>query len=253
MGSRRQAFDACEAHVKGWAPTYVHHTQLVEELAGVSTFRTVWSKPTKQKPISDMIAEVFVTVDLTGDAPAVSHRVAGGFASFAEPLAKQERQIDRHIDDKRAVRAVLARLNTTDRLPKPPPYIPGSAARGGETAGAESAARAKPDAGAAQVLTETDAQLEALLIKLFRDADTDNSGSLDLNEFYSLFETASLGLSRSDVTFLLAAADASGDGVVQYAEFAPIAVDVIQSLRLRSRAAGEIASAEEAAMDEAMT
>lgn len=259
---RRQAFEVCEAHVKDWAPSYAHHTELVREEAGISIFRTIWSKPTKSKPISEMIAGVEVIVDLSGDTPVVSHRLDAGFHTFTWQLRVQEAQIDRHIADKRAVRDVLAHLNTAERLPRPQPYRRGDASRAAPPAGADVytpdarvvvPAIAEPMPSAAEILTESDAQLEEVLVKLFHEADVDGSGSLDMGEFFSLFQTARLGLSHTDVAFLLASADVSGDGLVQYAEFAPVAVDVIQSLRLRSRSADAVARSEERATDKAVT
>lgn len=118
------AAEACEAYVQDWAPSYVRHTQLVRETGGVSTFRTTWSRPTAEHPISDIIATVEVMVDLNGASPAVSHRLDTGFTHFSARLAQQEKQIEWLLDDKRAVRDTLARLESADRLPKPQARTP---------------------------------------------------------------------------------------------------------------------------------
>ena len=78
-------------------------------------------------------------------------------------------------------------------------------------------------------------ELENLLVDLFREADTDGSGSLDLAEFEKLMATASLGLSSSEVKLLLSEADENADGCVSYQEFVPLAVEVVQTMRLKAR------------------
>lgn len=78
-------------------------------------------------------------------------------------------------------------------------------------------------------------ELENLLVDLFREADTDGSGSLDLAEFEKLMATANLGLSTSEVKLLLSEADENADGCVSYQEFVPLAVEVVQTMRLKAR------------------
>ena len=77
--------------------------------------------------------------------------------------------------------------------------------------------------------------LENLLIELFKEADTDNSGTLDPAEFAGLMATAQLGLSKQELKFLLADADENSDGSISYAEFVPLAVEVVQTMRLKQR------------------
>jgi len=78
-------------------------------------------------------------------------------------------------------------------------------------------------------------ELEKVLIGLFKEADADNSGTLDQAEFAEVMATADLGLSKSALKTLLAEADENNDGVVTYAEFVPLAVEVIQTMRLKQR------------------
>ena len=77
--------------------------------------------------------------------------------------------------------------------------------------------------------------LEALLVNLFKEADVDGSGALDYKEFRAVMKTAQLGLSSDDVKHLLAEADEDGNGLIEYAEFVPLAVDVVQTLRLKAK------------------
>lgn len=82
---------------------------------------------------------------------------------------------------------------------------------------------------------EDTVDLEQLLISLFQEADKDGSGSLDRTEFAALMATASLGLSESEIKLLLAESDENADGSVSYAEFVPLAVEVVQTMRLKQR------------------
>ena len=85
-------------------------------------------------------------------------------------------------------------------------------------------------------MTGDDAQdLERLLIHLFTEADEDRSGFLDHNEFRQLMLTADLGLDKADINLLLAEADEDQNGNIAYAEFVPLAVEVVQTLRLKAK------------------
>jgi Ca2+-binding EF-hand superfamily protein len=240
------SYALCEAHVKDWTREYAHHTVLLREEDGVATFRVIWSRPTVAQPIPDTMAVVEVAVDARSSPARVSHALAGGFSSFERQLCAQERQLDWQMADKRAVRATLARLDAAGRLPAPPPY-----AAGARNVPLPTGRDARTPVSSA-VLTESDAELEALLLQLFKDADVDANGSLDVAEFFALFETANLSLSRADAALILAQADVNGDGAVQYSEFAPVAVDVIQSLRLRTLAAEHATAAEASAASDAV-
>lgn len=77
--------------------------------------------------------------------------------------------------------------------------------------------------------------LESMLIGLFQEADADGSGALDAEEFAQVMETASLGLSKREVQSLLAEIDENSDNSISYSEFVPLAVEVIQTMRLKQR------------------
>jgi Ca2+-binding EF-hand superfamily protein len=86
--------------------------------------------------------------------------------------------------------------------------------------GDEGSARLNPD------------ELRAKIEELFQDADADGNGFLDRKEFKSVFQGLQdeLGLSLKDVKKIMAEADENDDGVIEYAEFAPVAVDVVNSI-----------------------
>jgi len=95
-------------------------------------------------------------------------------------------------------------------------------------------------------------QLEQTLISLFKEADQDNSGTLEFAEFAQLMATASIGLNSSELQLLLAEADENSDGLVTYQEFVPLAVEVIQTMRLKERIDAEEDELDEVFRDAAM-
>lgn len=61
-------------------------------------------------------------------------------------------------------------------------------------------------------------------------------GSLTFDEFQALMEQVELGISSQELRFVISEADENENGVVDYEEFVPLAVDLIQSFRARNRA-----------------
>ncbi|KXZ53746.1 hypothetical protein GPECTOR_6g663 [Gonium pectorale] len=82
----------------------------------------------------------------------------------------------------------------------------------------------------------TPAELEPLLMKLFMDADTDRSGFLDRQEFTHVLKNANLKLTDRSIRQILAEADENDDDVIQYKEFLPIMVDILQSIKAKEQA-----------------
>jgi Ca2+-binding EF-hand superfamily protein len=91
-----------------------------------------------------------------------------------------------------------------------------------------------------QIVHSTDGEdlqsLSTLLINMFKEADEDGSGSLTFDEFQALMEHVELGISSQELRFVISEADENENGVVDYEEFVPLAVDLIQSFRARNRA-----------------
>ncbi|KAG8461771.1 hypothetical protein KFE25_001389 [Diacronema lutheri] len=88
--------------------------------------------------------------------------------------------------------------------------------------------------------------LEKQLVSLFTKADKDGNGVLDQREFKALISTSALGLRAVELRRLLAEIDEDDDGNVSYAEFVPVAIDVLQAMRAR-----EAVSAAERELDAA--
>lgn len=80
------------------------------------------------------------------------------------------------------------------------------------------------------------AELEPILMKLFIDADADRSGFLDRNEFTHVLRNASLNLTDRQMRQILSEADENDDDVIQYKEFMPIMIDILQSIKAKEQA-----------------
>uniref|UniRef100_A0A7S0RF79 EF-hand domain-containing protein n=1 Tax=Chlamydomonas leiostraca TaxID=1034604 RepID=A0A7S0RF79_9CHLO len=90
----------------------------------------------------------------------------------------------------------------------------------------------------------TPAELEPLILQLFLEADTDHSGYLDRAEFARVLQHANLSLSDRQIRQILAEADENEDDVVQYKEFLPVMVDVLQSIKAKETARAMMAEVE---------
>jgi hypothetical protein len=72
--------------------------------------------------------------------------------------------------------------------------------------------------------------LEDAIRKVFVAADKDGSGSLSRREFRDALKSSSLGLTRREINVLMSEADDNGDGVISYAEFAPVCFMVLSDM-----------------------
>ena len=86
--------------------------------------------------------------------------------------------------------------------------------------------------------------LRNLLIRLFKESDLDNSGFLAFDEFENLLAKNEIGLSGNELRFVIAEADNNGNGVVEFEEFIPLAIDLIQAFRARTSALVWLSEAE---------
>ena len=80
------------------------------------------------------------------------------------------------------------------------------------------------------------AEIHELLVSLFKEADVDGTKTLAHDEFISCMEKAELGISSHELHLVMAEADDNDDGVIDYDEFVPIALDLIHAFKARAHA-----------------
>jgi len=70
-------------------------------------------------------------------------------------------------------------------------------------------------------------EMEDTLGKMFRAADLDGNGSLDRNEFMACVQQFDFGLTAKEIKSLMAQVDKNADGLIEYDEFVPFAIDIL--------------------------
>ncbi len=88
---------------------------------------------------------------------------------------------------------------------------------------------------------------------LFDQADRDGNGYLDRQEFKAVFQSLKeeLGLSNKVIKQIMAEADENDDGVIEYREFVPLAVDVINVIEAKQEYEENQEAAKEIAIEDA--
>ena len=71
--------------------------------------------------------------------------------------------------------------------------------------------------------------MHAMLSQLFDEADADGNGYLDPVEFKNLLKNQALGLSSREIRKIMMECDEDSDGMIDYNEFLPIAVEMLQA------------------------
>ncbi|GAX81847.1 hypothetical protein CEUSTIGMA_g9275.t1 [Chlamydomonas eustigma] len=89
------------------------------------------------------------------------------------------------------------------------------------------------------------AELEPIIMQLFLAADTDQSGFLDRSEFTQVLKSANLNLSNKVIRQILAEADENEDNVIEYKEFLPVMIDILQGLKATGQAQDMMGRADE--------
>ncbi|KAJ9511030.1 hypothetical protein QJQ45_002874 [Haematococcus lacustris] len=117
----------------------------------------------------------------------------------------------------------------------------------------------------------TPAELEPLILKLFLEADTDHNGApaaapalrgpdphltrsyLDRQEFARVLQSANMNITDRQMREVLAEADENEDDVIQYKEFLPVMVDILQSIKAKGQAQALMQDVEHLVRDEVET
>mmetsp|Transcript_24467 Transcript_24467/g.40486 ORF Transcript_24467/g.40486 Transcript_24467/m.40486 type:complete len:509 (-) Transcript_24467:286-1812(-) len=107
----------------------------------------------------------------------------------------------------------------------------GSATTLGDTEGGGGMGRQQSGVGAAPNRVSNE-ELGDRIALLFDQADADGNGTLERREMEVIFKelAGELGLGATDVLLILGEADENDDGVIEYREFVPMAVDIITAL-----------------------
>jgi len=82
-------------------------------------------------------------------------------------------------------------------------------------------------------------ELEDIVLQIFKEFDEDQSGFLDRQEFKKCLASARLGLTSREINTIMAEVDENEDGVIEYGEFMPLAIELLQSMQV----SGEVAEA----------
>merc|ERR1712164_216622 len=94
-------------------------------------------------------------------------------------------------------------------------------------------------------------ELQEFLASIFLEADRDNSGTLSYKEFKEVIQTSRLGFSKQEIRRMLMEADENEDGYIDYNEFLPIGVDIVQAIFARREAEAAAEATEKAAQEAA--
>ena len=84
-----------------------------------------------------------------------------------------------------------------------------------------------------------------------QEFDEDKNGYLDRREFKECLQSAQLGLSPQEIMHIMAEVDENDDGVVEYNEFMPLAVELLQSLQVKEDVTADAIDMREAARAQA--
>ena len=82
----------------------------------------------------------------------------------------------------------------------------------------------------------SDQELNEFVMEQFLRYDVDGNGTLDRDEFKALLQDAELGLSKKEMRAVMQEADENDDGVLEYAEFVPVMVEIIHGMQARASA-----------------
>lgn len=87
------------------------------------------------------------------------------------------------------------------------------------------------------VSSSTTDDIEGIVMSIFERADADHSNALDFKEFKSCIASigSQLHLQQADTRQLMSLADTSDDGLIQYSEFLPIAIQLLSMIAAKSQ------------------
>jgi len=90
---------------------------------------------------------------------------------------------------------------------------------------------------------------EAFITEIFMSADADGNGYLDRREFQEVLRSADLNLSKSDYRKIMIECDENDDGCIEYNEFVPFMVQVLQAFKAKDQLGEQMQKEEEEATE----
>lgn len=76
--------------------------------------------------------------------------------------------------------------------------------------------------------------LKRALEDMFKQFDSNNSGTLTYEEFKDCFGSLSYGLNENDINMMIAMADEDQDERIHWKEFLPIGIDIVKNIYSRN-------------------
>jgi len=73
-------------------------------------------------------------------------------------------------------------------------------------------------------------EMEAMVVKMFAEADLDDSGSIDITEMKHLLKKCNINLTKKEANILFMSVDADGNGCIDIMEFIPVFHEVMRTM-----------------------
>ena len=236
------AIKAVKALADKWDVPYVYAVRGGERIKGgeTTTLTTLWSKPSRERPVPEGVVNVHWVVRQRKGTSAktaafdVERYKIENERNWCAPRAGAPTPafMARILARKVAMRALMpVTLEGDGERLEPPSYTGGASygAGGGsddssdddddeeEEEDEEDSKEAEGKrAAAAQAEEEEILDVEGYLIEQFKAADSSGDGVLDAAEFTALLKSVRLGVSYRDVELLHAVADEDADGRIEY-------------------------------------
>eukprot|EP00798_Chlamydomonas_sp_ICE-L_P028263 gene28263-31368_t len=99
-------------------------------------------------------------------------------------------------------------------------------------------------AAALDVSSMSASELESVVMRLFLAADADGSGFLDSHELSNVLSCAELSLSDREIRAVLSEADGNADNVIEYKEFLPVMIEILQFIKVKEQTSSAMAKVE---------
>lgn len=79
----KKAQECIEKAITGWSKSYMHYLKYLGNTAGRITFDSIWSKPTKEKPIPSTVVHVIFTVtNIDSDEPTMRFMIENQASTY---------------------------------------------------------------------------------------------------------------------------------------------------------------------------